>query len=75
MKNRKSLEHKGSNNARVIDGTFACGSQYHFHLETQISIVTPVENGTELEVVTSSQGQELMKHIEVSGKMNFHSHS
>ena len=59
VKNRKKLEGKKGNDVRAIEGTFACGSQYHFHMETHICIVTPVENGTELEVVSASQGSEL----------------
>ena len=56
VKERKKREFKEHNDTRAIEGTFSCGSQYHFHMETHICIVTPVENGTELEVVTSSQG-------------------
>ena len=55
VKERKKREGKRGNDVRAIEGTFACGSQYHFHMETHIAIVTPVENGTELEVVVSSQ--------------------
>ena len=51
-------EEKKGNDFRAIDGTFACGSQYHFHMETQIAICTPVENGTEFEVVSAAQGSE-----------------
>ena len=40
---------------RAIEGTFSSGSQYHFHMETQNCIVTPKENGTELDVVCGSQ--------------------
>ena len=56
VKERKKREFKEHNDTRAIEGTFSCGSQYHCHMETHICIVTPVENGTELEVVTSSQG-------------------
>ena len=58
VKERKMREEKKGNDFRAIDGTFACGSQYHFHMETQIAICTPVENGTEFEVVSAAQGSE-----------------
>ena len=56
VKERKEKEGKRGSDMRAIEGTFACGSQYHFHMETHIAVVTPVENGTELEVVVASQG-------------------
>ena len=55
VKERKKKEEKRVNDVRAIEGTFSCGSQYHFHMETHIAIVTPVENGSELEVVSASQ--------------------
>ena len=56
MQAKMVKERKEKGVKRAIEGTFSCGSQYHFHMETHIAIVTPVENGTELEVVVSSQG-------------------
>ena len=56
VKERKETAGKGSSDVKAIEGTFSCGSQYHFHMETQIAVVTAVENGTELEVVVASQG-------------------
>ena len=61
VKERKNKEVKRSNgDVRAIEGTFSCGSQYHFHMETHIAVVTPVENGTELEVVVASQGRKCL---------------
>ena len=61
VRERKEKEVKrGSGDVRAIEGTFSCGSQYHFHMETHIAIVTPVENGTELEVVVASQGRKYL---------------
>ena len=36
----------------VVQGRFRMGSQYHFHMETQTCIVTPVEDGFDLEVTS-----------------------
>ena len=36
----------------VVEGRFKMGSQYHFHMETQTCIVTPVEDGFDLEVTS-----------------------
>ena len=36
----------------VVQGRFKMGSQYHFHMETQTCIVTPVEDGFDLEVTS-----------------------
>ena len=55
VQERKKREEKSTGDVRAIEGTFSCGSQYHFHMETHIAIVTPVENGSELEVVSASQ--------------------
>ena len=51
MKQRK----KKDADEKAVEGSFSCGSQYHFHMETQNCIVTPKENGTELHVVCGSQ--------------------
>ena len=53
VKQRK--KNVDENDEKAIDGAFSCGSQYHFHMETQNCIVTPRENGTELDVVCGSQ--------------------
>ena len=60
VKERKEKEVKRGSDVRAIEGTFSCGSQYHFHMETHIAVVTPVENGTELEVVVASQGRKCL---------------
>ena len=36
----------------VIQGRFKMGSQYHFHMETQTCIVTPVEDGFDLQIAS-----------------------
>ena len=36
----------------VVEGRFKMGSQYHFHMETQTCIVTPVEDGFDLEIAS-----------------------
>ena len=36
----------------VIQGRFKMGSQYHFHMETQTCIVTPVEDGFDLDIAS-----------------------
>ena len=40
--------------ARIVEGRFKMGSQYHFHLETHNCIVTPVEDGFNLTIPTQS---------------------
>lgn len=46
----------------VIKGTFECGGQEHFYLESQASIVYPMENG-QLEVHASSQHPTETQHL------------
>merc|ERR1711973_685076 len=45
----------------VVQGRFKMGSQYHFHMETQVCISTPMEDGFDLEIcsqdITSTQHQ------------------
>lgn len=45
----------------IIQGRFKMGSQYHFHMETQTCIVTPMEDGFDIEIpsqdITSTQHQ------------------
>ena len=36
----------------VFQGRFKMGSQYHFHMETQTCIATPVEDGFDLEIAS-----------------------
>ena len=36
----------------VIQGRFKMGSQYHFHMETQTCIATPIEDGFDLEIAS-----------------------
>ena len=36
----------------VVEGRFKMGSQYHFHMETQTCIVTPMEDGFDLEIAS-----------------------
>ncbi|MCK6596600.1 MAG: molybdopterin-dependent oxidoreductase, partial [Bacteriovoracaceae bacterium] len=46
----------------VIKGAFECGGQEHFYLESQASIVYPMENG-QLEVHASSQHPTETQHL------------
>lgn len=46
----------------VIKGSFECGGQEHFYLESQASIVYPMENG-QLEVHASSQHPTETQHL------------
>jgi len=45
----------------VVQGRFKMGSQYHFHMETQTCIATPMEDGFDIEIasqdITSTQHQ------------------
>ena len=41
-----------ANADHVIEGRFRMGSQYHFHMETQTCIVTPMEDGFDLEIAS-----------------------
>lgn len=41
----------------VISGQISCGSQYHFHLENQVCLCTPVEDGFALHCSTQWTGQ------------------
>ena len=45
----------------MVQGRFKMGSQYHFHMETQTCIVSPVEDGFDIEIasqdITSTQTQ------------------
>lgn len=36
----------------MISGCFTCGSQYHYHLETQTSLVIPREDGYTVHAAT-----------------------
>jgi xanthine dehydrogenase large subunit len=47
---------------RTIKGNFECGGQEHFYLESQASIVYPLENG-QLEVHSSSQHPTETQHL------------
>merc|ERR1711971_1359831 len=38
--------------AKVVQGRFRMGAQYHFHMETQTAIVTPVEDGFDVAVAS-----------------------
>ena len=44
----------------VVQGRFKMGSQYHFHMETQNCIVTPIEDGFDVEI--ASQDINLAQH-------------
>jgi len=37
---------------KVVQGRFKMGSQYHFHMETQIAIATPIEDGFDIEIAS-----------------------
>lgn len=47
---------------RMLKGDFECGGQEHFYLESQASIVYPLENG-QLEVHSSSQHPTETQHL------------
>ena len=36
----------------VIEGRFKNGAQYHFYMETQVCVVTPVEDGFDVELAS-----------------------
>ena len=36
----------------VIEGRFKNGAQYHFYMETQVCVVSPVEDGFDVELAT-----------------------
>ena len=36
----------------VLQGRFRTGEQYHFYMETQVCVVTPVEDGFDVELAT-----------------------
>ena len=36
----------------VVQGRFRTGEQYHFYMETQVCVVTPVEDGFDVELAT-----------------------
>ena len=40
--------------ARVVQGRFKMGSQYHFHMETHTCIVSPTEDGFDLLIPSQS---------------------
>lgn len=46
----------------VLSGVFECGGQEHFYMESQVSIVYPLENG-QLEVHSSSQHPTETQHV------------
>jgi len=39
---------------RVVQGRFKMGSQYHMHMETHVAVVTPIEDGFDIELPTQS---------------------
>ena len=41
----------------VITGRFRMGSQYHFHMETHVCIVTPTEDGFDVEIPSQDINQ------------------
>ncbi|XP_076232212.1 xanthine dehydrogenase/oxidase [Calliopsis andreniformis] len=45
---------KGNDVKHVIKGTFRCGSQYHFTMETQTCICLPTENGMDIYPATQN---------------------
>lgn len=46
---------------RVVQGRFRMGSQYHFHMETQTCIVSPMEDG--FDVAVASQDVNMIQNI------------
>lgn len=55
---KKTLE----NSEHILKGHFECGGQEHFYLESQASLVYPMENG-QLEVHSSSQHPTETQHL------------
>eukprot|EP00730_Choanoeca_flexa_P003145 TRINITY_DN11305_c0_g1_i3.p1 TRINITY_DN11305_c0_g1~~TRINITY_DN11305_c0_g1_i3.p1 ORF type:complete len:1308 (+),score=353.97 TRINITY_DN11305_c0_g1_i3:32-3955(+) len=47
---------------KVITGSISCGSQYHFHMETQATTIEPQEDGS-LVVYCSTQSTDMMRGI------------
>ncbi|XP_021379046.1 xanthine dehydrogenase-like [Mizuhopecten yessoensis] len=41
-----------SNSPQKIQGSISCGPQYHFQMETQVSIATPTEDGIDIDAST-----------------------
>ncbi|KAK3736528.1 hypothetical protein QZH41_004418 [Actinostola sp. cb2023] len=50
-----------TSSSHVITGEVECGGQHHFHIETQVSLTVPQEDG--LTVYTASQGITLVQQI------------
>lgn len=48
---------KGKNTKHVINGTFSCGSQYHYTMEPQTCVCIPTEDG--MDVYPASQWMDL----------------
>ena len=46
---------------QVVSGRFEMGAQFHFHMETQVAIVTPVEDGFDVDV--ASQDLKAVQYI------------
>ena len=51
-----------STSPHVLSGIFECGGQEHFYMESQASVVYPLENG-QLEVHSSSQHPTETQHV------------
>lgn len=59
---RGNVEAALSTSPHVLKGEFICGGQEHFYMESQASIVYPLENG-QLEVHSSSQHPTETQHV------------
>ena len=59
---RGDIEGALKNAKHTLKGAFECGGQEHFYMESQASIVYPLENG-QLEVHSSSQHPTETQHV------------
>ncbi|KYN35640.1 Xanthine dehydrogenase, partial [Trachymyrmex septentrionalis] len=65
-------QKKGNNTQRVIKGSFRCGSQYHYSIETQSCVCVPVEGG--MDVYPSSQWRDLIQ-VSIGNCLNVQNNS
>ena len=59
---RGDIEEALKASPRILKGIFECGGQEHFYMESQATIVYPLENG-QLEVHSSSQHPSETQHV------------
>lgn len=59
---RGDVEDALKNSPHVLKGSFECGGQEHFYMESQASIAYPLENG-QMEIHSSSQHPTETQHV------------